>query len=197
MRRFAFSANGRWLCAWAISPKEDSDGAFFWDVSQSTSTTTCSERFYKIDTSPTTDYSLWPYPNSAACVVQEEGYGLTFVAQGIESVLQTHRSREDSKIAGVLSACVTTHNTLICVIRIYGFGGRRRMNRLVEFRLRTDARPYDRIAHSMRELGSLGNAYDRTAIATTVLNQAHIKVVYYCWTDRHVEATSYSVPIQS
>ncbi|CAD6579226.1 MAG: hypothetical protein ASARMPREDX12_009098 [Alectoria sarmentosa] len=99
IKNLAFGAKGRWLCAWAISVDQGCDRSYFWEISQQSIDFHGSGCYRRVDDA-STNFSLWCYPNTPACVVHERHYGLTSIVQPNGQTAQNPESRQDLAIPG-------------------------------------------------------------------------------------------------
>ena len=118
-----------------------------------------------------TNFSLWCYPNTPACVVHERNHGLTSIVQPNGRTNQNPEPRQDLAIPGLLNASITPRNSLIYAVNP-SIMSRRRETRLEERLLTSEQGCSPRIPREGTTHGAFGSKWENTAIAVVAQSES-------------------------
>lgn len=197
IKNLAFSANGRWLCAWAISIDQGCDRSYFWEISQQSIDLRGSGSYRRVDDA-STSFFLWCYPDTPACVIHERHFGLTSVLQPNDPndpndpTDQNPESRQDLGIPGLLNACITPRNSLIYVVKP-SILSRRRETRFEERLLTSDQTLATGISKEGTTHGAVGSRWENTAVAVAAQSES-TELITLCTFSRNLaEVVKYRI----
>lgn len=139
-----------------------------------------------------TNFSLWCYPNTPACVVHERHYGLTSIVQPNGQTAQNPESRQDLAIPGLLNACITPRNSLIYVVKP-SIVSRHRISRFEERLLTSEQDLAKRVSKEGTTHGAIGSKWENTAIAVAAQSES-TELITLCTFKRNMaEVVKYTV----
>lgn len=139
-----------------------------------------------------TNFSLWCYPHTPACVIQEKYYGLTSIIQPNGQTDPPPESRQDLPIPGLLDACITRRNSLIYVVKP-PILSRRRDSRFEERHLTSETDLAICISEKSTTHGAVGGRWENAAIAVATQSDS-TEIITLCTFKRNVaEVIKYTI----